>query len=65
VLVQVTAPGPRGFCAGLTIGPDDRCTSAAPVLAWAVGHDAGYLRAYFARRGWRAIVVVRRPPDPL
>lgn len=51
-LVRVEAPH---FVAGLII-KDDVCTFAAPILAWAVGRDRAWLRAYFARKGWRASV---------
>jgi hypothetical protein len=52
LLVRVVAPH---FVAGLIV-QDDRCTEAAPILAWAIGKGAGELRVYFARKGWRATV---------
>ena len=30
---------------------------AAPILAWTVGKKAGYLAAYFRRKGWKATLV--------
>jgi hypothetical protein len=37
-----------------------RCTEAAPILGWAIGKTESELRAYFARKNWKAIVV---PPQ--
>jgi len=53
-LVRVVAPG---FVAGFVM-VDGRCTEAAPILRrTCLGKEAGPLREYFARRGWRATVV--------
>lgn len=52
-LVRVVAPH---FVAGLII-VDGWCTEAAPKLKWAVGKDRDRLRAYFARKGWKAVVI--------
>lgn len=54
-LVQITAPH---FCAGIIV-TDDRCTNAAPILLWAVGWSRERLQAYFAKKGWKAVVVER------
>lgn len=59
-LAQITA---HHFCAGLVIR-GDRCTEAAPILAWAVGKTRDELRAYFARKGWRAVVIQKKAADP-
>ena len=56
-VAQITAPH---FCAGLVMR-GDRCTEAAPILAWAVGRTRDELRAYFAAKGWRAVVVRKKP----
>ena len=53
ILVRVVAPH---FVAGLVV-EGDRCVDAAPILRWAIGRDRDGLRAYFARKGWRASVV--------
>lgn len=53
MLVQVTAPH---FCAGLVI-ENGVCTVAAPILKRSIGRTAGELRAYFQRKGWKAIIV--------
>lgn len=50
LLVRVVAPH---FVAGLGVR-DGVCVWAAPILRWAVGKSADELRAYFARKGWRA-----------
>jgi hypothetical protein len=55
VLVRVVAPH---FVAGL-IMRDDVCVEAAPILRWALGKSRDELRAYFARKGWRASIVPR------
>lgn len=55
-VAQITAPH---FCAGLVMR-GDRCTEAAPILAWAVGKTCDELRAYFASRGWRAVMVQKK-----
>jgi hypothetical protein len=52
-LVRVVAPH---FVAGLVI-VDDTCTRAAPILRWAVGKNADYLRSYFRRKQWLATIV--------
>lgn len=52
-LVRVVAPH---FVAGLII-VDGWCTEAAPKLKWAIGKDRDGLRAYFARKGWKATVL--------
>lgn len=52
-LLQITAPH---FCAGLVI-ERGRCVEAAPILGWAVTRDESYLRAYFARKRWKVLVV--------
>jgi hypothetical protein len=54
MLVQVHAPH---FVAGLII-EGERCVEAAPILRKvALGKGSDELRAMFAKRGWRAIVV--------
>jgi hypothetical protein len=57
-LIRVVAPH---FVAGLVM-VGGHCALAAPILRWALGKDAGELRAYFQRKGWRASVV-RDVPD--
>jgi hypothetical protein len=59
-LVRVNAPH---FCAGLII-TGDRCTEAAPILAWAIGKRADYLRSYFAGKRWAATIVKPAPAGP-
>ena len=59
-LAQITAPH---SCAGLVMR-GARCTAAAPILAWAIGRPRDELRAYFARKGWRAVVVQKKAADP-
>ena len=54
-LIQVRAPH---FTAGAVLVAD-RCTEAAPIIKYAVGKTAEYLRRYFSAKGWRAVVVVR------
>ncbi len=51
-LVRVAAPH---FVAGLVMD-GDKCIRAAPILSWAVGKGRNELRAYFARKGWKATV---------
>jgi hypothetical protein len=51
-LVRVTA---RHFCAGLVI-VNGRCVEAAPILKWAIGKDAEWLRRYLYNKGWKATV---------
>ncbi len=53
VLVRVVAPH---FVAGMVL-ENDVVVEAAPILRWAVGRGMGWLRAYLARKGWRASVV--------
>jgi hypothetical protein len=53
LLVRVVAPH---FVAGLVM-QGDRCTHAAPILAWAVGRSRKALQAAFARQGWTASVI--------
>lgn len=59
MLVRVTAPH---FVAGLVMR-DGRCVHAAPILRACVGKDATALREVFRRKGWRAGVVRRLPPE--
>jgi hypothetical protein len=58
MLVRVVAPH---FVAGLVM---DRavCVEAAPILAWAIGKSADDLSQYFRRKGWRASILLDRPP---
>ena len=53
-LVRVVAPH---LVAGLIIGDDGRCDTAAPILGWAVGKNSDELRSYFKRKGWKASVI--------
>jgi hypothetical protein len=57
LLVRVVAPH---FVAGLVL-EDDRCTEAAPILAWAIHWRRDALRAYFRRKHWRATIL----PQPV
>lgn len=54
-LVRVVAPH---FVAGLIMA-GNRCTEAAPILKWAIGKDRAELRAYFARKSWRASILTQ------
>lgn len=56
-LVRITAPH---FCAGLVM-VGDRCTEAAPILAWAVGKGRDFLRSYFAGKQWNATICKPAP----
>ena len=51
MLVQVTAPH---FCAGIVI-ENGKSVKAAPILAWTLGKDWGYLQRYFERKNWKWI----------
>jgi hypothetical protein len=53
ILVQVTAPR---FCAGIVL-TGDVVTEAAPILAWTVGKRRDWLREYFRRKDWTAVIV--------
>lgn len=52
-LARIVAPH---FVAGIIMS-GDRCIRAAPILAWATGRDAAYLRAYFHDKGWEASIL--------
>lgn len=56
-LVRVVAPH---FVAGL-IMRDGKASESAPILRWAIGKDADFLRTYFKRKGWRASIVPTLP----
>ena len=60
-LVRVEAPH---FVAGLYI-EDDVCFAAAPILSWAVGRTAAYLRNVFMMRDWKATIVLDKPAQPV
>jgi hypothetical protein len=60
ILVRVTAPH---FVAGIVMATG-RCVKAAPIMAWAVGEDASYLRKYFADKGWKASILTTKEPPP-
>ncbi|MER8619191.1 hypothetical protein NKG99_20530 [Mesorhizobium sp. M1409] len=47
-LIRVEAPH---FTAALVI-VDGRCIKAPPILHWALGKGEGWLKAYFAQKGW-------------
>jgi hypothetical protein len=52
-LVRIVAPH---FVAGL-LCRDGKCVVAAPILKWCCGKSEDELRAYFARKNWRAAVI--------
>jgi hypothetical protein len=52
-LIRIEAPH---FVAAL-VTVDGLCVEAAPLLKWAIGKGEGWLRAYFAQKGWRAMEV--------
>lgn len=54
LLVRVVAPH---FVAGLVLDDAGIVRQAAPILKWTIGKPRAYLRADFAKRGWRAEVV--------
>jgi len=54
MLVRVDAPH---FCAGIEINESGMCMNAAPILKWCIGKKTDFLRGYFNRKGWKAIVV--------
>lgn len=58
LLVQISAPPPREFTAGLVI-EGDRCIDAAPILRWCIGKRRDYLRAWFRdkRQNWKVEIV--------
>lgn len=58
-LARVEAPH---FVAGL-VTVNGHCTEAAPILRWAIGKSESELRAYFARKKWKAIQVPRHHPE--
>lgn len=54
MLVSVDAP----YFNAAIILKDGRCVKAAPILyRHAFGKSESYLRAYFKRKGWTAIIV--------
>lgn len=53
ILVRVVAPH---FVCGLVMA-NERCEQAAPILAWAFGRNANYLRKYFADKRWQASIL--------
>lgn len=55
-LVAVDAPH---FYAGIILKADV-VTEAAPILRWTIGKGRGWLRTYFAGKGWKATVVKRK-----
>jgi len=54
MLVAVDAPH---FYAGIIINERGMCIHAAPILKWCIGKRTDFLRGYFKRKGWKAIVV--------
>lgn len=54
MLVAVDAPH---FYAGVVLR-DDVVIEAAPILKWTIGKSRPWLRNYFKRKKWRAIVVL-------
>ena len=62
MLVRVEAPH---FVAGL-IMKNGTCIAAAPILRWAIGKSANYLRQYFIKKEWKASIVQKqfKPPIP-
>jgi hypothetical protein len=63
-LVRVVSEAAPAFVAGLLI-EDDVCFAAAPILGWSVGKTTAELRAYFAKRGWKATIVRDKAPEPV
>jgi hypothetical protein len=59
MLVRVIAPH---FVAGLVV-EGETVVEAAPILKWTIGKQRGWLRAYFAEKGWTALIV-RLPGGP-
>ncbi len=60
--MRVVAPH---FVAALVVVAD-RVTTAAPILAYMRGWTGDRVRAYVARKGWRASIVLtpgKRSPD--
>lgn len=56
ILAQVTAPPPRGFCAGLVLF-DDKVVETAPILRRMRGWSRQRVRDYCQQRGWKVTVV--------
>jgi len=59
ILVRVDAPRTQkepGFCAGIVMR-GGAVVEAAPILAWTKGRTRISLKAYFAAKGWRAVIV--------
>jgi hypothetical protein len=51
--IRVCAPH---FVAGLECA-SGKCTEAAPILKWCKGKTEDELRAFFAKKGWKASVI--------
>ncbi len=56
--MRVTAPH---FCAGIVFDAEGGVLEAAPILAWAKGKSAKWLKAYFDKKGWKAERVASEP----
>jgi hypothetical protein len=54
MLVQVDG---GHFCCGIIL-EDDVVVEAAPILRkWIIGKQRDWLRSYFKRKGWKAVIV--------
>jgi hypothetical protein len=62
ILVQITAPH---FCAGIVLtfknGSGWRVTETAPIVRYMKGWLAWRVKAYVARKGWKAVRVDKIP----
>jgi hypothetical protein len=55
VLLQITAPAPKPFCAGLVLDDSYTVVDAAPILKWTKGKYVNDILHYCQRKGWTVV----------
>jgi hypothetical protein len=54
MIIRVTGKfGNKDFCAGIIVGRNSTCVIVAPILHWASGRQARYVRNYCRNKGWK------------